>query len=394
MTNNENYFEFLKVVVGNADILSFRPTDEEWECLFLFCQRQALIGIGFTAVEKLHEKGIICPKNLMRRWFSLTMQIEQRNRKMNEACKEVTAMFDRDGFDTCVLKGQGNLLNYPKNLAMRRQSGDIDLLVMPRNGGDKIRSVIAYARKHGKQKKGPICDHIDMYMPGDIEVEAHYRIGHISSPIRYKRLLSWFDDKADECMKNRISMGFSVPTVSINVVYQMTHVFKHFFDEGVGLRQLMDYYFVLNTWHNYNLGNQPRQSIGMHDEGLSIPAMSREEIAAVLCQFGMLKFASAVMWVLQYVLAMPDALLICEPNEKEGRLLLREIMEGGNFGQHDSRSRDLKTGGMLKHGIWKLQRIMRLLGSYPEEALCEPFFRVWHLGWRVYMNRIRLIPCC
>ena len=75
--------------------------------------------------------------------------------------------------------------------------------------------------------------------------------------------------------------------------------------------------------------------------------------------------------------------MICEPNEKEGRKLLEEIMKGGNFGQYDTRDAELKKGGMVKHGVWKLKRVMRLVRSYPEEALWEPMFRVWHLGWRM-----------
>ena len=75
--------------------------------------------------------------------------------------------------------------------------------------------------------------------------------------------------------------------------------------------------------------------------------------------------------------------MICAPNEKEGKKLLEEIMKGGNFGQYDTRDAVLKNGGMMKHGIWKLKRVMRLARSYPEEALWEPVFRVWHLGWRM-----------
>ena len=74
--------------------------------------------------------------------------------------------------------------------------------------------------------------------------------------------------------------------------------------------------------------------------------------------------------------------MLCEPNEKEGRKLLEEIMKGGNFGQYDTRDVTLKKGGMIRHGLWKLKRVMRLVRSYPEEALWEPVFRVWHLGWR------------
>ena len=77
--------------------------------------------------------------------------------------------------------------------------------------------------------------------------------------------------------------------------------------------------------------------------------------------------------------------LLCEPNEKEGKKLLEEIMKGGNFGQYDTRDAELKRGGMVKHGVWKLKRVMRLVRSYPEEALWEPVFRVWHLGWRTVM---------
>ena len=78
--------------------------------------------------------------------------------------------------------------------------------------------------------------------------------------------------------------------------------------------------------------------------------------------------------------------MICEPNEKEGKKLLAEIMQGGNFGQYDTRDAELKKGGMMKHGVWKLKRVMRLVSSYPEEALWEPVFRIWHLFWRMKMR--------
>ena len=34
--------------------------------------------------------------------------------------------------------------------------------------------------------------------------------------------------------------------------------------------------------------------------------------------------------------------LLCEPNEKEGKKLIAEIMQGGNFGQYDTRDAILK----------------------------------------------------
>ena len=153
------------------------------------------------------------------------------------------------------------------------------------------------------------------------------------------------------------------------------------------------------------------QTQGMWRKGLGTPVMSKDEVMAVLRSFGMKKFASAVMFVLHEVFENEECIvneecrmkkqrsaaegkaneewpvvlepwMICEPNEKEGRKLLEEIMKGGNFGQYDERGKEFKNGGMVKHGLWKLKRVMRLVSSYPEEALWEPVFRVWHLGWR------------
>ena len=144
----------------------------------------------------------------------------------------------------------------------------------------------------------------------------------------------------------------------------------------------MDYYFALHVWHNDVMECKDLQSQGMWSEGLGTPVLSKEEVMAVLRSFGMGKFAGAVIYVLQVVFAISSDYYICAPNEKEGKKLLEEIMKGGNFGQYDERGKELKNGGMVKHGLWKLKRVMRLIRSYPEEALWEPVFRVWHLGWR------------
>ena len=136
-------------------------------------------------------------------------------------------------------------------------------------------------------------------------------------------------------------------------------------------------------WHNDLEEKKELESRGMLIEGHGSAVMSPSEVMAVLRSFGMARFAGAVMYVLHEVFDVPPHYYICEPNEKEGRKLLAEIMQGGNFGQYDTRDAELKRGGMMKHGLWKLKRVMRLVRSYPEEALWEPVFRVWYLGWRM-----------
>jgi len=398
------YFEFLQVAVGNRKSLSVSVTDADWHRLFEFCKRQALIGVAFTAVEKLHTMGVVCPAALKMQWMALALQIEKQNGLLNQQCSQLTRKYEHDGLSTCILKGQGNCLNYPEELRNRRQCGDIDVWTVCKNGipiavqtgKDKAeyveyhgrKAVIEYVRMQHRlevNKEKPVIryHHIEAPKIDGTEVEVHFRPCYAHSPLRNWRMQRWFEEHADVCMKNKTHMGFAVPTASVNVVYQMCHLFSHYFDEGLGLRQLMDYYFALRMWHNDVMECKDLQTQGMWSEGLGTPVMSPSEVMAVLRSFGMGKFAGAVMFVLQEVFAMSALCYICEPNEREGKKLLEEIMKGGNFGQYDTRDAALKKGGMVKHGVWKLKRVMRLVRSYPEEALWEPVFRVWHLGWRL-----------
>ena len=127
------FFEFLQVAIGNRKSLSAAINDSDWLRLFDFCQKQALIGVGFSAVEKLHTQGIVCPANLRMKWMALALQIEKRNALLNEQCKKLTEQYEHDGLSTCILKGQGNCLNYPEGLRARRMPGDIDVWATPIN---------------------------------------------------------------------------------------------------------------------------------------------------------------------------------------------------------------------------------------------------------------------
>ena len=407
------FFEFLQVAIGNRESLSRELLDNEWKNIFRLLKEHALIGVGFSAVERLHAKGVVCQPGLRMKWFALVVQIERRNEQLNGLCKKVTEQYEHDGLSTCILKGQGNILNYPKELGRRRQSGDIDVWATPINDDglrikDKgiaiavhtVKNKIEYVEYHGHKAireyvmmqyrlKGidahpKACyHHIDAPDMDGIEVEVHYRPTFCRSFIRNRRMQKWFDTFASECMSNRTSEGFAVPTASFNVVYQMAHLFEHYFEGGIGLRQMMDYHFTLKAWQKEITEWESQQSQEMWRERLGTPVMSKEEVMAVLRSFGMAKFAAALMYVLHEVFAMLTNYYICEPNEKEGKKLLAEIMQGGNFGQYDTRDVALKKGGMIKHGLWKLKRVMRLISSYPEEALWEPVFRVYHLFWRM-----------
>lgn len=176
-------------------------------------------------------------------------------------------------------------------------------------------------------------------------------------------------------------------TVSFNAVYQLVHIYRHLFNEGIGLRQLLDYYFVIENFIQRcqaRLCKNNGQSMGQRDEGMGVSVKSNEEIMRTLSRFGMKEFASAVMYVLQEVFAMPSEYMLCAPDEKRGRFLLNEIMLAGNFGKYDVRNVIGANEGYLRRFVRRQKRFLRFLTQYPSEVLWGPYFSVKQRVWRIW----------
>lgn len=406
------FFELLQVTIGNRKEFSNIPSVEEWKELFALSKKQALTAVAMVGVTKLNRANdygasLGIPETVYLKWLGLTAKVAQRNKLVSEACVKLVRQYAHDGIATCILKGQGNIEYYPEELKECRTPGDIDVWCdsLDPSGLDIAVSDLDgngahFEKYHGKQAvieyvkmlhrianteptEGVRYHHIDAPSVNGVEVEVHFRPLFLDSPIRNWRLQRWFKENEQFGLHDvQIDDAvLPVPTVSFNAVYQLCHIYRHLFDEGVGLRQLLDYYFVLRTLHIEQGSLADRtQSIAQWAEGMGIAVKSNEEIMHTLSRFGMKKFAGAVMYVLQTVFAMPNEYLICQPNEKEGKFLLSEIMQAGNFGKYDDR---IKHGGtQFSHAIEKTKHNLRLLTHYPEEVICEPFFRVYHWIWR------------
>lgn len=133
----------------------------------------------------------------------------------------------------------------------------------------------------------------------------------------------------------------------------------------------MDYYYVIL---NLELGVW---NCRLCDEELKNCEL---EIQNSLKHLGLWKFAEAMMYVLHKVMGLSEEWMIAPMDMKRGRMLLDDILNGGNFGQYDRLPCFGK--GALGHNLQRLYRDARLLRFYPSEALSEPVFRVWHWWWR------------
>ena len=357
-------FDFLKYCQGAKSDVNKVIAGIDWQMLYSFAFKQALLGLCFDGIERLGkeypEELKLNPigRKLLMTWMGKAQQIRRQNMKVNAEAGKLFSMLREDGFRCCILKGQGNALMYPNPYS--RTPGDIDVWV---NASREY--LTEYAKCHFKLEDDIRFHHLETTLDG-VPVELHFFPGIMNNPIYNARLQKWFKRNADLQCSNVVSLldgigEIAIPTTAFNVVYQLTHLYHHFFDEGIGMRQIIDYYYVVNN-----------------DESLVI----RDTLQRELKHLGLWKFAGAVMYVLHEALGLSEEKLIAPIDEKRGKLLLAEILNGGNFGKHFTKYGHFTQQGMAKKYFLKIWRNMHFVRYYPAESLSEPIFRTWHFFWR------------
>ena len=443
-------------------LLDGRKGSFDWDACYQFAKRQTLVGVLFDGIQRL-PKELAPARPLLLRWLSDSESIRRRNMRMDRASAYIYNKVCAAGFRCCILKGQGNALLYPHPSS--RIPGDVDVWVVANR--EELRHIALSLTEGDGSSLQESLNHIGLTVHG-VSVELHSTPALLNSPLHNSRLQRWLKRNADLQCSNRIALPnnageVAVPTLSFNIIYQLCHLFHHCFYEGVGLRQIVDYYFVLmNTDFSGNTdgisgntdegclflntdftdftdkvsGNTDEDGVlsntdftdntdriggnaesdgslmntdctdftdsssgdfegdgcllntdcadfldsssgglGEVDSGGALVALQEE-----LKWLGLGEFAGAVMYVLREVMGLDEKRMICAPDERRGRLLLEEIMAGGNFGHYDTRNHFGQ--GALWHNIQRFRRDWRMLRFYPSEALSEPLFRACHFLWR------------
>lgn len=335
--------ELIQIALGNKDTLSRIPSQKEWATLLDVAQEQAVVGITAQGLDRLPKEQLPAKGQLLQ-WIGLAQLSSGTYLLHCERARELTIKFGTAGFRSCVLKGIGLAQLYPQPES--RQFGDIDLWVE----GNR-QEVMAWMNGLGVTGH-VIWHHVDADFFEDVPAEIHFHPCWLYNPFSNSKLQRWFDEQRKEQMTVDKDLGFAYPSVQFNAIYSLVHLYHHLIEEGIGIRHIIDYYYVIK----------------------SLPKNDRPIVIKELKQFGLLRLAEAMMWVLQDVSGMTKEYLICEPNEREGQFLLDEVMRGGNFGHYrnDTRKRN------------SVARYMALFPHYPREILWIVPWKIWHRSWMVF----------
>lgn len=357
------YFDFLKFCLNDKAAIPHSIQNLDWEGLHQFGKEQTILGILYHGIEKLSESPYKPDTAIVMKFYVFHQQVMKANKQVYEDAARITKTFKKKyGINTCVMKGQANALMYPD--PFMRTPGDIDLWVDA--AADEI---IKIARR--LDAKSEIGYHHIQVRYSKTPVELHFFPSFMGNLFYEYRMRKYFNLHKKEQFQNKKQLPEKIGIINtltpdFDRIFQMSHLMHHFFFEGIGLRQMIDYYYLLK-------------------QGTTTD--EKAETIANLKRFNMFKFASAVMYIMKEDLGLEDKYLLMEPNKKIGKLLEKEIILSGNFGFHDKRF-SFSGKSVYEQYFVEIYRNLHFAFEFPAETIWgRPLSRWWHMIYKAKLRR-------
>lgn len=359
----EKFFTLLRIALSSSgEGLSVFPVcgEEDWLELQDIATKQGLLGVVFVGISRLPAEKRP-PLGLLHQWAGEAELIRGHNAMLNYEAARLTDLFVAQGRHTAILKGPANARLYQDPFS--RQCGDIDIWVS--GGRDKVIGLLDqlgldYVRD---PKIIEAKHHVRLVRSSqECDVEVHFSPVHgCKNPLARSRLLRYLEDEIQNA--ERVPEGFYVPSLRFALVMQLSHILKHFLHNGIGLRQLTDYFVLL----------------------LHSTQEERNEVASQLARLGLARTCAALMWALWRIFGLEYDRMLCKPDKMRGKWLLEDVLAGGNFGFYSKKGQQ----GILRRWIWKRWRSIRFFAFDPVEAAWDEFY-YWSWFFRSIVSRIRL----
>lgn len=368
MCNIQDFLAFLRYCLADNDrTVPDIVASIDWHDLLNFAKKQGIAGIyGHTILydnadlDACQWMGNKPDAKCVMAWMRITGGINECNKQLNSYCIKTVEGFTKAGYRSCILKGQGNTLYYKDPYI--RTTGDIDIWVdAPRWELFKfVKDMFPFAPFK--------CQHIELPIWKDIEVELHFFPMYLENLWSNHKLMKYYRKHKDQQFANKVllpgtTQTIAIPTAAFNAIYQLTHINVHILIEGIGLRHMIDYFYVLKNIDD----NERRQTV------------------EIVKRLNIGKLAASVMYIEKYALGLDDKYLYIQPDAKRGRRLMEEIEIGGNFGFYDTRM-NAENETFWHRQIRKIMKHSRFITDYPSEEFSEPIFRILHFLWRQYYN--------
>ena len=333
MTHSNPFFELIQVAMGQRECLEQGPSDEEWQQIHLMALRQGLQGICYRGIERLFDFGLRIPQDLSIDWMAAAESISEENQRLQQRCARLQRDMAAAKVRLSFLNEVGSLCFYPEELQPLCEPTVIDVFV-----DGSMNKVIGYAKK--KSRKAVVYDYkfLTLKLGGGVKMRARGRAEMCANILRNRRLQKWLRRNHNYCFLT--TDGLTRPTATMMAFLMMLHLQQCFLYDGITMRQLLDYYYVLRRL-----------------EGRFRPFRDGVTINQLFKTFGLTKFAQGMMWVMQEAFGLSKDYMPCEMSRSDGEYIIDVVMAGK-------------------------RNYLSLLLKYPGDILWYPVWLTWHAIWR------------
>lgn len=344
---------------GNLEIRIDEAAD--WQEVYRLATEQSVLGLVLSGLEHSDVKP---PKELLLQWIGEVQMIEQRNKEMNTYIAELIEKLRKNDIYALLVKGQGVAQCYEKPLW--RVSGDVDLLLDDENYQKAKELLIPLsevtesedvAKKHLALKINGFEVELHGKMPFGISCRADDVVDEVLEDSLLKgRVSKWSVDETDVLLPN--------PDNHIVIVF--THFLRHFFIEGVGLRQICDWCRLLYSYRdslNYELLESRIKAMGLMSEWKAFYNLASRYLG---------------MPDLDSELTIHDSRL-----DKKADKIMELVLESGNFGHNKDLSYRTRYSGLTYKIVAAWRRFLdfcRFAAIFPLDA---PLFFVTYVMGKV-----------
>lgn len=333
----------------------------DWEKVYQLAEEQSVIGLVLAGIEHANVKP---PQDLLLQWIGEVQIQEQQNKAMNQFIAQLIEGLRKADIYTLLLKGQGVAQCYEKPLW--RASGDVDLFLNESNYNNAKAYLLPLASS--TEPEADTTKHLGMTILKPIGASDQGRadswVVELHGTMR-SRVLLRMDKVIDEVQKDVFYGGnvrswmngettVFLPSADNDVIFIFTHILKHFFRGGIGLRQICDWCRLMWSYR----------------DKIDIKLLEKR-----ITRAGIMSEWKAFATLAVNTLGMPsEAIPLYDSNKiwkKKANKILTIVLKAGNFGHNERLSDDHHSylakkilsfrqhtrGGIRRFGIFPMDSI-------------------------------------
>lgn len=240
--NQELLLSLLRAALFGEKINASAFAEADWKEIFHLADVQTVFALALDGTAALPQDAVEELKDVALELCAKVARMERANILHHSVIVKIDKALKAEGIQAVFMKGQTVALRYPNSL--HRSAGDIDFVVSPKD----FERTMVVMEKIGKVDHGLVHEHHGMAWVDGVTVEPHYKVHNYQCPSTDRAMQELFTSVFPAKLAFAEVDGYSVPVFppTFESVFLISHMVNHVYEEGLGVRQVIDYAMFLS----------------------------------------------------------------------------------------------------------------------------------------------------